>query len=144
MIKYIIFTLILAIFTALWEIQCEGDAGWAKKFPTFRINIFFKKLLGGKPLTGYHIFLLCLFITVFHGLFINELGSWKMEARIFGLVSWFFVLEDVLWFVFNPHYSFKRFLKQNIEWHLRWFFGLPYSYWWGMIIGTFLLWIGMK
>jgi hypothetical protein len=56
MIKQYIFTLVLAIITALWEIQVEGKEGWAKQLPTFRINVFFRKLLGGKPLTGYHIF----------------------------------------------------------------------------------------
>lgn len=142
MIKYYIFTIILAIITALWEIQVEGKDGWAKLLPTFRINVFFRKLLGGKSLTGYHIFLLLLFITVFHGLFINELGTLKIEYKIFGLVSWFFVIEDTLWFVFNPRYTWKRFRKQNIEWHNRWFWGLPYTYWWGMIIGTGLLILG--
>lgn len=144
MIKYYIFTIILAVITALQEIQIEGRWGWAKLLPTFRINVFFRKLLGGKALTGYHIFLLLLFITVFHGLFINELGTWKIESTIFGLVSWFFVIEDVLWFIFNPHYTFKRFRKKTIEWHNRWFMGLPISYWWGMIIGTTLLLIGRK
>lgn len=144
MFKYYIFTIILAIITALWEIQVEGKEGWAKLLPTFRINVFFRKLLGGKPLTGYHIFLLSLFVTVFHGLFINELGSWKIEATIFGLVSWFFVIEDSLWFLFNPHYTWKKFRKQEIEWHNRWFIGLPISYWWGIILGTLLLIIGGK
>lgn len=142
MIKYIIFTLILAFITALWEIQVEGKDGWAKLLPTFRINVFFRKLLGGKPLTGYHIFLLLLFITVFHGLFINDLGTWKAESIVFGLVSWFFVLEDALWFILNPHYTWKKFKKRDIEWHCRWCFGLPITYYWGMAIGTLLLILG--
>jgi hypothetical protein len=75
-------------------------------------------------------------------LFINELGKWKIECTIFGLVSWFFVIEDINWFIFNPRYTFKRFRKQTIEWHNRWFLGLPYTYWWGMIIGTTLLLLG--
>jgi hypothetical protein len=144
LIKYYIFTIILAVVTALQEIQTEGKWGWAKLLPTFRINVFFRKLLGGKALTGYHIFLLLTYIIVFHGLFINELGTWKIEATIFGLVSWFFVIEDILWFIFNPHYTFKKFRKKQIEWHNRWFMGLPITYWWGMIIGILLLIIGRK
>jgi hypothetical protein len=144
MIKYFIFTLILAIITALWEIQAEGHDGWARNLPTFRINVFFKKLLGGKSLTGYHIFLLLLFITVFHGLFINELGTWKIECTIIGLVSWFFVIEDALWFIFNPHYTLKKFCKGKIDWHRRWFCKLPITYWWGMIIGTMLFLLGRR
>jgi hypothetical protein len=142
MIKQYIFTLVLAIITALWEIQVEGKEGWAKQLPTFRINVFFRKLLGGKPLTGYHIFLLLIFIIVFHGLFINELGTWKVESTIFGLIFLFFVIEDVMWFTFNPHYTLKRFRKKQIEWHSRWFLGLPISYWYGTIIGTILLILG--
>ena len=144
MIKYYIYTLILAIITALWEIQVEGKWGWAKLLPTFRINVFFRKLLGGKSLTGYHIYLLFLFIAVFHGLFINELGLYKTEFKTFGLLNWFFVIEDALWFLLNPYYTWKRFRKQQIEWHRRWFLGLPYSYWWGIIIGTILLYLGGK
>jgi hypothetical protein len=142
MLKYFIFTIVVAIITALWEIQIEGGDGWAKKLPTFRINVFFRKLLGNKPLTGYHIFLLLLFITVFHGIFINELGEWRVECKVFGLVSWFFVIEDVLWFMFNPHYRLKNFCKGKIEWHNRWVWCLPLTYWWGMIIGTTLLLLG--
>lgn len=142
MIRYYIYTLILSMVLALWEIQIEGKWGWAKLLPTFRINVFFKKLLGGKALTGYHIFLLLTYIIVFHGLFINELGTWKTEYRAIGLLSIFFVLEDVFWFIFNPHYTFKRFRKKTIEWHSRWFLGLPYTYWWGIIIGIILLYLG--
>lgn len=144
MIKYYLFTLILAFFTALEEIQIEGKDGWAAHLPTFRINVFFRKLLGGKSLTGYHIFLLLNHIIIFHGLFINELGTWKTEYKIFGLISFFFVLEDAIWFFMNKHYTIKKFLKKEIEWHKRWVFGLPLTYWWGMILGTFLLWMGLK
>ncbi len=142
MSKYIVFTLVISLITALWEIQVEGKDGWAKLLPTFRINVFFRKLLGGKPLTGYNIYLLLLFITVFHSLFIQELGTYKIEFTVFGLTAWFFVIEDVLWFIFNPHYTWKRFYNQDIEWHLRWAFGLPITYWWGMIVGTALLLLG--
>ena len=142
MFKHCLFTVVLAIITALWEIQIEGKDGWAKLLPTFRINVFFRKLLGGKSLTGYHIFLLLLFVTVFHGLFINELGTWQIEFTIIGFVSLFFVLEDVLWFIFNPHYTFRRFRKKQIEWHSRWFMGLPFTYWWGMIVGIICLLLG--
>jgi hypothetical protein len=144
MIKQYIFTLILAFITALWEIQVEGKEGWAKQLPTFRINVFFRKLLGGKPLTGYHIFLLLLFVIVFHGLFINELGNWEIESTIFGLICWFFVIEDIMWFIFNPHYTLKKFKNKQVEWHSRWWLGLPITYWWGGIIGTLLLIFGGK
>ena len=64
-INYILFLLWMACVHALWEIQIEGKSGWARKLPTFRVHIFFRHLLGGKALTGYHIYMLLLFISFF-------------------------------------------------------------------------------
>lgn len=85
--------------------------------------------------------MLLVFLVVFHAMMNGEL-SWKNELNTIGLLSFFFVLEDVFWFIFNPHYTLKKFIKKDIEWHKRWFLGLPYMYWWGMIIGTTLLYLG--
>jgi len=83
--------------------------------------------------------MLMLFITIFHGVFLFENWSWKTEAQVFGLLNLYFVLEDFLWFVFNKHYTIRRFKPGKIEWHKRWIWGLPLSYWWGMIVGIALL-----
>ena len=145
MIKQFIYMIIMAIIFSLWEIQIEGgDGGWARHLPTFRINVFFNKLLGGKPLTGYHIYLLLFMTIVFHGLFSDELYTYHTTMKAIGLMSLFFVLEDFLWFVFNKHYTFKHFKQGHISWHNRWALGLPITYWWGMIIGTGLLILGGK
>jgi hypothetical protein len=144
MIEHIIYTIIFAIIFSLLEIQVEGKAGWARHLPTFRINVFFNKLLGGKPLTGYHIYMIILFIAIFHAMLHEDMLCWNKEFQIFGLLSWFFVLEDVLWFILNPHYTLKKFKKEYIEWHKRWVFKLPATYWWGMIIGTALLILGRR
>lgn len=144
MIKQFIFTILMAIFYSLLEIQVEGRDGWCRNLPTFRINVFFRKLLGGKPLTGYHLYLLIFMSIVFHGLFLGENYSWKITMKAIGLMSYFFVLEDIMWFVFNPHYTLKRFNKKCIDWHRRWVWGLPLTYYWGMIIGTTLLILGGK
>ena len=142
MIKQFIYMIILAIIFSLWEIQVEGSEGWARHLPTFRINVFFNKLLGGKPLTGYHIYLLLFMTTVFHGLFSDEIYTCQTTLKALGLMSYFFVLEDFLWFVFNRHYKLSRFKKGQIEWHRRWIWGLPLTYYWGLIIGTGLLLLG--
>lgn len=85
--------------------------------------------------------MLLVFLVVFHAMMHGEM-SWKNEANTIGLLSLFFVLEDIFWFIFNPHYTLKKFINKDIEWHKRWFLGLPYMYWWGMIIGTTLLYLG--
>lgn len=144
-LKFYIWVLILAIIHSLWEIQIEGrEGGWARHLPTFRINIMLTKLLLGKELTGYHIYMCLLFVTIFHGILLFQTWSWKVEAQVFGLLSWYFIIEDFLWFFFNKHYTLRKFRPGKILWHKRWFLGLPYSYWWGGIIGTFLLIMGGK
>jgi len=141
-IKIITWMIILAFFHALQEREIEGKAGWARHLPTFRINVFVIKLLIGKEITGYHIFMLFMFLTIFHGLFISVPLSIKKELIILGLMSYYWIIEDFLFFIVNPHYRFKNFKKGKISWHKRWFVGLPYSYWWGIIIGTTLLLLG--
>jgi len=142
MIEHIVYTIALAIIFALLEVQVEGKDGWCRNLPTFRINVFFRKILGGKPLTGYHIYLILFLIIVFHAMLHENPFSLQKEFQIFGLLCWFFILEDFCWFIFNPHYQLKRFLKKDIEWHKRWIWKLPSMYWWGGIIGTFLLILG--
>jgi hypothetical protein len=143
MLKLTSYLVLVAIVHALWEIQIEGkDGGWARKLPTFRINVFFRKLLGGKPLTGYHIFMLLLFQLIFHSPLILFAFSWTTEALIQGYFIWYFIIEDAAWFILNPYYTLTRFRKHHIQWHKRWFLGLPLSYWVGGVIGTILLFLG--
>jgi len=141
-IKLIGWLLFLAFVHALWEIQIESKAGWARHLPTFRVNTFLTKLLIGKEITGYHLYMLLFLITIFHGIFLFRPFSWRTEATVFGLFCWYFIIEDFLWFVLNKHYRLWNFKKGKITWHKRWIFGLPVSYWWGMILGIFLLIIG--
>ena len=141
MLVHILYTILLAVLYALVEIQIEGKAGWARHLPTFRINVFFRKFLGGKPLTGYHIFMLMTFVVVFHAMMHNEM-SWRNEIQIFGLLNWFFVIEEISWFILNPHYTLQKFLDKDIRWHKRWLWGLPVSYWIGILLGTWGLYLG--
>lgn len=140
--KIFIWMTILALFHALQETQIEGKAGWARHLPTFRISTFVTKLLIGKEITGYHIFMLVMWVIIFHGIYLFQDFTWKVECMVIGLLNWYFVIEDFLFFVVNHHYGLVRFKRGHISWHQRWFWGLPYTYWWGMIIGTFLLYIG--
>jgi len=142
MLNVILYLIALALIHALWEVQVEGKNGWCKKLPTFRINVFFRKLLGGKALTGYHLYMLILFQIVFHGRFLFESWSGDRELVTQGLFIIYFVLEDILWFIVNPHYTIKRFLQRKIEWHKRWILGLPLTYWVGIIAGVTLIILG--
>jgi hypothetical protein len=142
-LKIIFWILVLAFFQALQETQIEGKAGWARHLPTFRISTFVTKIFLSKEITGYHIYMLLMFVTIFHGIFLFQEWSIKNELLIFGLLNWYFVIEDFLFFIVNPHYRFKNFRKGKISWHKRWIFNLiPVSYAWGMIIGTGLLLLG--
>jgi hypothetical protein len=142
MIKEIIFLTIMSIVHAKWEVQIEGKDGWAAKLPCWRLNVFFRKLLGGKDLTGYHMWMLILFQVMFHGIYMFQNWSWKSEAITQGLFMWYFIVEDVAWFIVNPHYTVKKFKKKDIEWHKRWWGPLPLSYWVMGTIGGLLIWFG--
>lgn len=144
-LKILFWVVILASFHALQEIQIEGGkGGWARHLPTFRINIFLTKLLIGKELTGYHIFMLSMFVTIFHGIFLFQPWTPKIELLVWGWLFWYFILEDFLWFVFNKHYGLNKFKKGHIPWHKRWMFRLPISYWTFGVLGGWLLYFGMK
>ena len=64
MLKLVLFLMWLALVHASWEIQIEGKDGWARELPCWRLNVFFRKLLGGKALTGYHTWMMLLFLTI--------------------------------------------------------------------------------
>jgi len=139
-LKIFIWMFILALFHSLQETQIEGKAGWARHLPTFRISTFITKLLLNKEITGYHIFMLIMWIIIFHGIYLFLPFSLKTEFTIFGLLSWYFVIEDFLFFLVNPHYGIKKFRPGLIPWHNRWVFNfIPITYAWGIIIGIFLL-----
>jgi hypothetical protein len=139
MIKELLFLSLLAFVHAKWEVQIEGKDGWAAKLPCWRFNVFWRKLLGGKDLTGYHTWMLILFQVFFHGIYLYVPFSLKQELDLQGLFMIYFILEDVMWFIVNPHYTCKKFLSKDIEWHKRWIWFLPLSYWVMGIIGLMLI-----
>ena len=58
-------------------------------------------------------------------------ASWSLPGELKALAAYtaFWIVEDALWFVFNPHYGWKKFTSGNVWWHKRWLFGLPLDYW---------------
>ncbi len=74
----------------------------------------------------------------FHMPFFFTPGSWtpRLELHAIGAYTLFWIVEDALWFVMNPHYGWKKFTRENVWWHKRWLLGLPVDYW---VLGTLCL-----
>ena len=133
---------VLGFFFAQVEIQIEGDAGWAANLPTWRIenhpllNIFW----GGKPLTGYHLWIFSFMALAFHlPAFMLGQFSVKLEARIIGSVMVFWIIEDFLWFLLNPAFGLSRFRPESVPWHKHWVLGMPVDYVVFLVLGGLLI-----
>lgn len=144
MFKIILYIILLAAIHAKLELQIEGKKiGWAMRLPCWKKeNKFICWLLGNKPLTGYHVWLLALFLFLFHSPYLFIDFSLKNEFNIMGLFCWYWITEDFFWFLENNMYGIRNFKPGRIFWHKRWIWFLPVSYVWGMIIGTILLLLG--
>ena len=143
MISIILFLLLVAGLHAQLEIQIEGSrAGWAHRLPCWRVDNKWTKMLLGKELTGYHFYLIVLFLVMFHGIFLFKTWSISSELSVLGWFCWYWVVEDIFWFIENPNYGLRSFRKGRIFWHKRWFLKLPVSYWYGIVSGTILIAVG--
>lgn len=116
---------------ALIEIQIEGSAGWAQNLPTWRVRSrLLAALFPGRPLTGYHFWVLIFIGIVAHLPFAFGLPwTWSGQLRSIAFILFFWVLEDFLWFALNPHYGLRRFQPQHIWWHKKsWWLIAPREY----------------
>lgn len=141
MVTLIVYLVAVAGVMALLEIQIEGGAGWARNLPTWRIKgTVWNKLLGRAEITGYHLCLNLFLLALFHLPFVM-LGqwSWQLEARTIGSLLGLFVIEDFLWFVFNPSFSLAKFFKRDVPWHKFWIGPFPAFYYSGIIISGLLI-----
>jgi len=133
--------LMAAACFALLEIQIEGPAGWAAKLPTWRLRSkLLTRLFPGRPLTGYHFWIMAFIAVVAHLQFAFGLPwTWSGELRAIAFILLFWVIEDFLWFVLNPHYGIRRFRPQHISWHCQaWWWLAPRDYWVAGAIGILL------
>ena len=141
MMLIILATLVAAFIWAKLEIEIEGKDGWAKNLPTWRIENHFllNWLMNGRPMTGYHAWAFTYIFFMFHvpAFWVGH-WSWGLEARAVACVLFFWVAEDFLWFMLNPHFGWTKYRAQQIWWHRRWILGLPADHW-GMIITSGLL-----
>lgn len=136
-----IFILVTAIFLAILEIQIEGPAGWAKNLPTWRSNPkklytkIFCFIMNKEELTGYHLSLWALMLLFFHApLFWGVSWSISLETDFIASFFLFWVLEDFLWFIFNPAFGIKKFRKKYIPWHKNWIGPFPREYYTSIIL----------
>jgi hypothetical protein len=143
-ILFVLLLFVLAFFFAQLEIQIEGSAGWAKNLPTWRKSLrdipilrhlFFKDM----ELTGYHLYLNLFIFSVLHIVYIWAPFDVATELELLSFFTFFFILEDFLWFLLNPHFGLKKFKKENIPWHQPWVLGLPGGYFFYGFIGVVFL-----
>jgi hypothetical protein len=139
----IAFILLLSILLALWEIQIEGKDGWATNLPAWRIkNGLIVKIFGGRPVTGYHIFMTLFMIAIIHLPLFFTPWSWRLESLLIGFYLGMLLLEDFLWFVLNPHYGIKNFRRGKIWWHKNWLGPVPLLYWIMLVPVVLLIYLG--
>src|SRR3712207_3106001 len=110
-----LFLFVYAALFAAVELEIEGPHGWAARLPTWyrvtpRYARWFARLMGGKPLTGYHALMLPLALTSLHaGFAFGQPWSPAAEAQVVAAFLWWSVVWDFLWFLWNPAFGWRRF-----------------------------------
>src|SRR5687768_11796653 len=127
---FLAFTVASAFCWAMLEIQIEGPHGWAAKLPTWRLNNpLVRWIYGPAGLTGYHVWAFLSTMLFFHAPFLWAPWSVRLELRVLGAYLLFWLIEDFLWFLLNPHFGLRKFRPEIAVWHGRWFLGFPLLYW---------------
>jgi hypothetical protein len=131
------------------EIEIEGGYGWAERLPTwFRsrglVRRTYGTLMGGRPLTGYHVYAFTIPMLVLHLPFVYGY-DWTLsrELTIVGTYFALAVVWDYLWFVLNPAYTVKRFQRGNVWWfEVPWIWRFPLDYYVGIALSIGLAALG--
>lgn len=112
------------------EIEIEGKDGWASNLPTWRIKNRFTRLMWGEqPYTGYHFWAGVMLVNLLHFPFWLGLPwSINLELQILAVAFLGVIFEDFFWFIFNPHFGFKKFSKEYATWHKGWWGRVPFLY----------------
>ncbi len=141
--QLLFFTLLLAFFVAKFEINIEGQNGWAKSLPTWREpNKLTKLVFGDYPLTGYHFWLGAVILAVFHFPFLFVPWTIYHEFQVLAMLAAFVAVEDCLWFILNPAFGIHKFDKAAIPWHKKWVGPVPQLYI-RMLLG-FIVFLGLS
>ena len=143
LVAFLLFMLFLACILALWEIQIEGKDGWAGGLPGWRVEKGqVIKLTGGRPITGYHVYMTIFLIAVIHLPLFFLPWTLRLESLLIGFYVGMVLVEDFLWFCLNPYYGLKNFRRGKIWWHRRWWGPVPDLYWILMILVLILIYWG--
>jgi hypothetical protein len=143
LVGLLVFMVVLAFILALWEIQIEGKDGWAAKLPGWRLDKgWVMKLTGGRPVTGYHIYMTVFLIASAHLPLFFVPWTWRLEFLLIGFYVGMVFLEDFLWFLLNPFYGLRHFRKGQIWWHKKWWGPVPDLYWILLVLTTILIYFG--
>ncbi len=132
MVFYIVSIVVAAFLWANLEIQIEGEHGWAANLPTWKVekHVLLDWFYGGRPLTGYHFWAFLSVFFFFHlPFFFTHTWSLRKELQAIAAYNLFWIVEDFLWFVLNPHFGWGKFSRGKIWWHKRWLLGVPLDYW---------------
>ena len=129
------YILVFGIFLALLEIEIEGEHGWAKHLPTWRKNRT-SSLGFFRSITGYHTILFLMILFLNHIVYIGFFG-WSGiidEMMIIAFHLLLIIYWDFLWFVLNPHFTYKKFRQEHIPWYTdsEWIAGFPVDYWYAL------------
>ena len=130
------FYLFLICFSlANMEIQIEGANGWASKLPTWRnTNPNLTWIFGGRPITGYHVFLNLVLLTFFHFPLLFSSVSLLNEMTILYCYVIVGVIWDLQWFILNPSFGIANYNASKIWWFKKWAFGFPVDYYFGIVL----------
>jgi hypothetical protein len=117
------------------EIEIEGGRGWAERLPTWyrkrgRVGRLYGLVMGGRPLTGYHVFAFATALVIVHLPFGFGL-EWSLGAELSQLALFFAlaVTWDYIWFAMNPAYTVRRFRRENVWWFQGpWIWRFPLDY----------------
>ncbi len=117
------------------EIEIEGGYGWAERMPTwYRKRAWpyrvFGVFMGGRPLTGYHVFVFTIPLLLLHLPFVSGV-EWSLEGELLAVAAYFVLASvwDYLWFVLNPAYTVPRFKQGNVWWfEVPWIWRFPLDY----------------
>lgn len=122
---------LLSLVLALLEIQIEGPHGWAEKLPTWRWAPARLLRLAGRPLTGYHVWMISFILLSLH-LPLLYGWSWLRHAEVLSFFFLIAVFWDFQWFLLNPHFGWDRFHRGGVWWYARWWGGFPADYYTGL------------
>lgn len=143
-----LFVFLFAVVFAWIEIEVEGTEGWAKKLPTA------KNVLGHFTLYHVYMILLASLIIIAFMFFkhsqprcgtdLSPSNTTQQSSpntppslwhrvrpvldvilkTVFHLVA-YFLIQDFLWFVFNPGFKIGGYHPSRVPWHRPWWGGTP-------------------